>query len=97
MIKTQPKRARHVPMRTCIACRESKPKRELLRVVRTPEGSVQLDPSGKKAGRGAYICAKLTCWETALKRKRLEDEFEVAISAEDRLALDAFIATLPKD
>jgi predicted RNA-binding protein YlxR (DUF448 family) len=84
-------------MRTCIACRESKPKRELLRVVRTPEGSVQLDPSGKKAGRGAYICAKLTCWETALKRKRLEDEFEVAISAEDRLALDAFIATLPKD
>lgn len=97
MAKTQPKRAKHIPMRTCIACRESKPKRELLRVVRTPEGSVQLDATGKKAGRGAYLCAKLNCWENALKRKRLENEFEVAISAEDRAALDAFIATLPAD
>jgi len=97
MVKAQPKRVKHVPMRTCVACRESKPKRELLRVVRTPEGSVQLDASGKKAGRGAYLCARLSCWETALKRKRLEDEFEVAISPEDRAALDAFIATLPTD
>ncbi|HEX7733212.1 MAG TPA: YlxR family protein [Ktedonobacteraceae bacterium] len=97
MPKTQPKRVKHVPMRTCIACRENKPKRELLRVVRTPEGHVQLDATGKKAGRGAYLCAKLSCWEIALKRKRLENEFEVTISPEDREALDAFVATLPPD
>ena len=97
MPKAQPKRVKHVPMRTCIACRESKPKRELLRVVRTPDGHVLLDATGKKAGRGAYLCAKLSCWETALKRKRLENEFEVVISAEDRAALDTFVATLPAD
>ena len=84
-------------MRTCIACRESKPKRELLRVVRTPDEQVQLDATGKKAGRGAYLCAKLGCWENALKRKRLEQEFEVTLSSEDRVALDAFVATLPAD
>ena len=97
MPKTQPRRAKHIPMRTCIACRENKPKRELLRVVRTPDGHVQLDATGKKAGRGAYLCAKLSCWEIALKRKRLESEFEVTISAEDRVALDAFVSTLPTD
>jgi uncharacterized protein len=97
MPKTQPKRVKHIPMRTCVACRESKPKRELLRVVRTPDEHVFLDATGKKAGRGAYLCARLSCWESALKRKRLEQEFEVAISAEDRAALDAFVATLPTD
>jgi hypothetical protein len=97
MAKAQPKKVKHIPMRTCVACRESKPKRELLRVVRTPDGHVLLDALGKKAGRGAYLCAKLSCWENALKRKRLESEFEVPISAEDRAALDAFIATLPAD
>lgn len=97
MTKTQQKRIKPPPMRTCIACRESKPKRELLRIVRTPDGHVQLDPTGKKAGRGAYLCAKLSCWENALKRKRLEDTFEITISAEDRAALDAFVATLPPD
>ena len=97
MPKGQLKRVKHIPMRTCVACRESKPKRELLRIVRTPDEHVQLDATGKKAGRGAYLCAKLSCWENALKRKRLEQEFEVTISTEDRMALDAFVATLPKD
>jgi uncharacterized protein len=97
MPKTQPKRVKHIPMRTCIACRESKPKRELLRVVRTPDEHVLLDATGKKAGRGAYLCARLSCWESALKRKRLEQEFEVALSPEDRASLDAFVATLPTD
>ncbi len=97
MAKVQTKRVKHIPMRTCIACRESKPKRELLRVVRTPDAHVQLDATGKKAGRGAYLCARLTCWENALKRKRLEQEFEVALSPEDRAALDAFVTTLPAD
>lgn len=91
------KRPRHVPLRTCIACRETKPKRELLRVVRTPDGHVVIDATGKKSGRGAYLCARLSCWETAIKKKRLEQEFEVTISEEDRAALDGFIATLPPD
>lgn len=97
MAKAQQKKVKHVPMRTCVACRESKAKRELLRVVRTPDGHVVLDAGGKKAGRGAYLCAKLSCWETALKRKRLESELETTISAEDRAALDTFVATLPPD
>ena len=93
----QPKRQKHIPLRTCVACRETKAKRELLRVVRTPDGHVVLDATGKKSGRGAYLCAKLSCWETAIKKKRLEQEFEMTISEEDRAGLDAFIATLPKD
>ncbi len=99
MAKTakQPKRQKHVPLRTCIACHETKPKRELLRVVRTPDGHVVLDATGKKSGRGAYLCARRSCWETAMKKKRLEQEFETTISDEDRAALEAFVATLPED
>jgi predicted RNA-binding protein YlxR (DUF448 family) len=95
--KTQQKKPKHLPLRTCIACRESKPKRELLRIVRTPEGHVLIDPTGKKSGRGAYLCAKLSCWQKALKEHRLEQVFEVEISAEDRSGIDEFIATLPKE
>lgn len=97
MAKAQQKRIKPPPMRTCVACRTSKPKRELLRIVRTPDGHVLLDASGKKAGRGAYLCAKLSCWENALKRKRLEQTFEVTITPEDRTALETFVATLPPD
>ena len=90
-----PKRPKHVPQRTCIACHQVKPKRELLRIVRTPEGHVEMDPTGKKSGRGAYLCATRFCWTTALKKKRLEQELETTISEEDRAALEAYIATLP--
>ncbi len=93
----QPKRPKHIPLRTCISCRENKPKRELLRVVRTPDGHVVIDATGKKSGRGAYLCARLSCWENAMKKKRLEQEFELTLSEEDRAGLDAYIATLPKD
>ena len=93
----QVKPPKHVPLRTCVSCRETKPKRELLRVVRTPDGHVLMDATGKKSRRGAYLCAKLSCWENALKKKRIEQEFELVLSEEDRAGLDAFIATLPKD
>lgn len=93
----QPKKQKHIPLRTCISCRDNKPKRELLRVVRTPDGHVLIDATGKKSGRGAYLCAKLSCWETAMKKQRLEQEFETTISAEDRQELQNFIATLPHD
>ncbi len=96
-VKQQAKRPKHIPLRTCIACKATKPKRELLRVVRTPDGHIMLDATGKKSGRGAYLCARLSCWETTLKKKRLEQEFELALSEEDRAGLDAFVATLPKD
>jgi len=93
----QPKRQKHIPLRTCVSCRETKPKRELLRVVRTPDGHVLLDATGKKSGRGAYLCARFSCWKNAMKSKRLEQELEVTISDEDRAGLNDYIATLPKD
>jgi uncharacterized protein len=93
--KGQPARPHHVPQRTCIICREMKPKRELIRVVRTPEGRVLLDPTGKKSGRGAYLCARRSCWEPAIQKGKLERAFELTLSPEDREALEAYIATLP--
>lgn len=91
----QPQRPRHVPERTCVACRQQRPKRELLRVVRTPQGRVELDPTGKKSGRGAYLCAKRSCWDLALRKGILERELEVTLDPEDRAALEAYVATLP--
>jgi len=58
---------------------------------------VLIDATGKKSGRGAYLCARLSCWETAIKKKRLEQEFETTIPDEDRAELEAYIATLPRD
>jgi uncharacterized protein len=93
----QQKQAKRVPLRSCVACHQTKPKRELLRVVRTSDGRVSIDATSKKSGRGAYLCARLACWEQALKNKRLEREFEIEILAEDRAALDEYVATLPRD
>lgn len=68
-----------IPERKCMGCNEKRPKKELIRVVRTPEGEVLLDTTGKKSGRGAYICPKVSCYEKALKSKRLERTLEVEI------------------
>ena len=62
-----------------MGCNEKRPKKELIRVVRTPEGEVSLDLVGKKSGRGAYICKSVSCFEKALKSKRLERTLEVEI------------------
>ena len=78
---------RHVPQRTCIACRTASAKREFVRVVRTREGAVEADPSGKRAGRGAYLCARHSCWQEALKKDRLARALRTTISASDRDAL----------
>ena len=67
------------PERKCMGCNEKKPKKELVRVVRTPEGVVLLDLTGKKSGRGAYICGKISCYEKALKTNRLERCLEAEI------------------
>lgn len=79
--------ARRLPQRTCIACRSTTGKRELVRIVRTPAGKVEVDPTGKKAGRGAYVHANLDCWDTALKKDRLANALKTVISAADRQAL----------
>lgn len=68
-----------IPERKCMGCNEKRPKKELIRVVRTPEGIVELDTVGKKSGRGAYICPKVSCYEKALKSKRLERCLETEI------------------
>lgn len=68
-----------VPERKCMGCNEKKPKKNLVRVVRTPEGNVCLDITGKKSGRGAYICKSMSCYSKALKSKRLERCLEVEI------------------
>ena len=71
-----------IPLRQCLGCREMKPKGELIRVVRSPEGTVSLDFRGKAPGRGAYICPEMSCLKKALKSKALERSLEVPIPEE---------------
>lgn len=73
-------KVKKVPIRTCVGCRMEKPKKELVRIVRTPEGEVVYDASGKRSGRGAYICPNLECLALAKKSKALERALEQAIS-----------------
>ena len=75
-----PQKKKKVPERKCVGCSEVKPKKELVRIVRTPEGELLLDESGKLSGRGAYICPKKECFEKALKAKRIEKSLEVSLS-----------------
>ena len=69
-----------VPMRMCVACREMKPKKELIRVVRTPEGEIVADETGRKNGRGAYLCRSEACLNKALKTRALDRAFEQPLS-----------------
>ena len=82
MNKTVLKKEKKIPMRQCLGCNEHKPKVELLRVVRSPEGEISLDFTGKKSGRGAYICFDLACLKKVRKNKRLEHNLTCTISAE---------------
>ncbi|MCC7119202.1 MAG: YlxR family protein [Anaerolineales bacterium] len=88
-------RVKHVPQRTCVGCRESLPKRNLVRIVRTAEG-VQIDPTGKKAGRGAYLHDRLTCWERGLKGA-LRHALKVELTQADMVRLEDFMKTLPPE
>lgn len=78
-----------IPMRQCLGCREMKPKRELLRVVRSPEGEVSLDTRGKKPGRGAYVCPNADCLKKAIKTRALSRALETAIPEEVMQRLEA--------
>lgn len=75
-------KVRKIPMRQCLGCNEHKEKRELLRVVRDPEGNISLDFTGKKSGRGAYICKNVKCLRRAAKTKRIEKNLGCAIPDE---------------
>ncbi len=79
---------RKIPERRCSGCGQSFPKRELIRVVREPDGSVSLDFTGKKSGRGAYVCKKLACFKKARKANRFAASLEVAIPEELLNALE---------
>lgn len=81
-------RQRKVPIRTCLGCRSAKPKKDLIRVVRTPEGRVELDRRGKVSGRGAYICPDGNCLQKALAGKQLEKALQTTIAAEFKTDLE---------
>lgn len=86
---------RKIPMRMCVGCREMKPKKELLRVVRSPEGAVSLDTTGKKPGRGAYVCPDAQCLKKAVKQKQLDRMLEVKLEPEVLDSLEAALNALP--
>ena len=71
-----------IPMRTCIACRTEKPKKELMRIVKTKDGVFTLDRTGKVSGRGAYVCDDKACMEKVIKKKMLKHAFEVDVPDE---------------
>lgn len=92
-------KARKVPNRTCVACRASEEKRRFVRIVRTPEGHVEVDPSGKANGRGAYLCAQPECFNVARSRRRLDAALKVNLHDDDydrlRRDFEQLLATLP--
>ena len=80
---------RKIPQRQCVGCREMKEKKALLRIVRTPEGQILLDGTGKKSGRGAYVCPDPACLKKARKNRSLERAFDTAIPPDVYDALEA--------
>lgn len=88
-------RPKHVPRRMCIACRGHDAKRGLYRIVRTPEGQVEPDPTGRRNGRGAYLCGQAACWEKALSSGMLARALNVNIETETLDALRRYASTLP--
>ena len=83
-----------IPMRMCVACREMKPKRELIRVVRTPDGEIKLDPTGKLGGRGAYLCKDAACMKRAAKSGALSRAFETSVKPEIYESLEKELSTI---
>ena len=88
-------RVKHVPQRTCVGCREVLPKRKMIRLVKTSDG-VQIDPTGKLAGRGAYLHDRRDCWERGLKGA-LGHALKTSLTQDDRVRLEEFMNTLPME
>ncbi len=81
--------AKRLPQRTCLACRQVKAKRELIRLVKTTDG-IKVDETGKVSGRGAYLCRQKGCWQEGLKTNRLEYVLRTKLSLEDRKKLQEY-------
>ena len=93
MSKKPVQRVKHVPQRTCVGCREVMPKRKMIRIVRTADG-VQVDPTSKLAGRGAYMHDRRECWERGIKGV-LAHALKTTLTSDDRIRLEEFMNTLP--
>jgi uncharacterized protein len=93
--KKTAQRVKHIPQRTCVACREVLPKRQMVRIVRTADG-VKVDPTGKLAGRGAYLHDRRECWARGLKGA-LTNALRAELTTDDRVNLEEFMNTLPQD
>ncbi len=89
-MKGQAPRQRHIPERTCVGCGLVEPKRQMVRVVRDSAGKVEVDPTGKRAGRGAYLHKDAGCWEKALQRSSLSRALKTELSPEDREQLTLY-------
>ena len=86
---------KHIPARSCVACRTQRPKRHLVRLVRTPDGAIEVDTSWRKPGRGAYLCPAQECWQSAAKRKSLDHALGIVMTPEHWHALNAYAEGLP--
>jgi predicted RNA-binding protein YlxR (DUF448 family) len=86
-------RPKHVPQRMCVACREHDAKRTYVRLVRTPDGRVEVDPTGKKNGRGAYLCRRRSCWHKAADSNVLERALKVTLDADTRAMLREYASS----
>lgn len=80
-------RTKHIPERSCVACRSKRPKRDLVRIVRTPEGQVKPDLSGRMNGRGAYLCRDAACWVQGVTKDRLKAALGITLTAEAKTGL----------
>lgn len=87
-------RRKHVPQRTCIGCRQAKAKRDLIRLVHTPEGRLVIDMTGKLNGRGAYLCRQRSCWEQAVKGNQVSQALKIETGKVERQMLQDFAETL---
>ena len=87
-------KSKHLPQRTCIACQQIKEKKALIRLVRAENGVAEVDISGKKPGRGAYLCPNKVCWELVLKKNRLEYALRTKLSDDNRQILIEYIHNL---
>lgn len=91
-MKNNTQKVKKIPMRQCLGCNEHKPKAEMIRVVRSPEGEISLDTKGKKSGRGAYVCYSVKCLNKARKSKRIERALDCTIGEEIYDAMEARLA-----
>jgi len=95
-VKTKPVgRVKHIPQRTCVGCRETLPKRQMIRIVRQADG-VFVDPTGKVAGRGAYLHDKHSCWSRGIKGA-IANALKTELNDDDRVRLETFMNSLPKE